>query len=168
MNKLKRNTIIGIFFILIIGTLWHFVYDWSGKNDLLGFFFPINESTWEHMKLIFFPMLIYSVYMNKKIKEEYPCVTSSLLFGALSGTFLIPVFYYTYSGILGNNFLPLDIATFAASVILAFIAVYKLTLSCKLSSYTTLLKLLTVLLAAAFLIFTYHPPDIGLFFNPAP
>lgn len=168
MNKLKRNTIIGIFFVLIIGTLWHFVYDWSGKNDLLGFFFPINESTWEHMKLIFFPMLIYSVYMNNKIKEEYPCVTSSLLFGALSGTFLIPVFYYTYSGILGNNFLPLDIATFAASVILAFIAVYKLTLSCKLSSYTTLLKLLTVLLAAAFLIFTYHPPDIGLFFNPAP
>lgn len=168
MNKLKRNTIIGIFFVLIIGTLWHFVYDWSGKNNLLGFFFPINESTWEHMKLIFFPMLIYSVYMNNKIKEEYPCVTSSLLLGALSGTFLIPVFYYTYSGILGNNFLPLDIATFAASVILAFIAVYKLTLSCKLSSYTTLLKLLTVLLAAAFLIFTYHPPDIGLFFNPAP
>ncbi|MBO5209473.1 MAG: hypothetical protein J6B68_09040 [Lachnospiraceae bacterium] len=167
MTKLKLYTIIGIIFVIITGSISHFVYEWSGNNFILGFFFPVNESTWEHMKLLFFPMLCYSLYMNSKLKDDYPCITSSLLFGILLGTFLVPVLFYTYSGILGKNFTVLDIATFVISVILAFWAVYKLTLSCKLTSYESLLKLLVLIVVACFLIFTYRPLAIGIFEVPS-
>ena len=109
MNRLKHYAIIGTILIIISGALLHSIYEYSGNNPLLGFFFPVNESTWEHMKLCFFPMLLYSCFMNRKLKDDYPCVTSSLLFGVLLGTFLIPIIFYTYSGILGQNYIFFDI-----------------------------------------------------------
>lgn len=165
-NNLKSNTFWGIIFVLITGTIAHFVYEWSDNSFIIGLFFPVNESTWEHMKLCFFPMLLYSLYMNKKRKKEYPGVTSALLFGILLSTFLIPVFFYTYSGIIGKTFMPLDIVTFIASVLLSFRAVYKLTLSEKLISFTGMLKIFVIIIAVFFLLFSYNPPDISLFVNP--
>ena len=166
MNKLNRYIITGIIFVIIAGTLSHFVYEWSGKSFILGFFFPVSESAWEHMKLCFFPMLIYSLYMKKRLKNEYPCIASASYLETLLGAFLIPVIFYTYSGILGSSFLPLDIATFIVSVILAFWAVYRLTLSCRINSYSFLLGLLICIMAICFFLFTYLPPDINLFRDP--
>ena len=166
INSLKLYTIIGTIFVLIVGTISHFVYDWSQQNHILGLFFPTNESTWEHMKLIFFPMLLYALFMNRRQKTEYPWVTCALLSGILLGTFLIPVFFYSYSGILGNHYLALDIAVFAAAVICAFLAVYRLTLSCQCHSGTQALKLLVFAVAFCFLWFTYHAPALGIFIDP--
>jgi len=166
MNSLKRYTLIGIIFVLITGTISHFVYDWSGQNVFIGFFFPVNESIWEHKKLIFFPMLLYSFYVNKKMKDTNSCVTSSFLFGTLVGTVLIPIIFYTYSGILGFNLLILDLLTFALSVLGGFYAAYKATLSCRFTSYERLLKIAVFLMAIAFFFFSYFPPDIAFFENP--
>lgn len=166
MNKLKRYIIEGIIFVLITGSIAHFIYDWSGENALIGFLVPINESIWEHMKLCFFPMLLYSFYMIYKLEPDYPCISSSSMFGVLLITFLIPVLFYTYSGILGANYAIFDIGTFIVSVIISFVAVYKLTLSCKVASYETLFKLLILILAMCFFIFTYHPLNIGIFAEP--
>lgn len=166
MSKLKSYTIAGAIFVIIIGSVSHFVYDWSGNNFILGFFFPINESTWEHMKLCFFPMLIYSLYMNRKLKHDYPCITSSLLAGILLGTFLIPVLFYTYSGILGRNIMFFDIAVFFISVLFAFASVYKMTLSCKMDACTVSLQSLIWILAVCFFVFTYYPPKLGIFAIP--
>ena len=166
MNKLKIYTVAGSIFTLNVGTLFHFIYEWSGNNYIVGFISPVNESTWEHMKLIFFPMLFYSFYMNYKLKSQYSCVTSALLFSIIIGTFLIPVIFYTYSGILGRNILFLDILTFIISVLIAFYAVYRLTLSCRLKNFETLPAVLLLLLSACFLVFTYNPPDIGIFRKP--
>lgn len=167
MKKLKHYTITGAIFVIITGTISHFIYEWSGRQFLLGFFFPVSESTWEHMKLCFFPMLIYSCFMNKRWKDAYPCVTSALLFGTLLGTFLIPVIFYTYTGIIGRNYLFLDIATFIISVLLAFLCVYRLTVSCKMFSHTFLLGSLVFVMAICFLLFTYLPPDLGIFIEPS-
>lgn len=167
MNILKHYTILGIIFVIIAGTLSHFVYEWSGQNFILGYIFPVNESTWEHMKLCFFPMLIYSLFMSKRLIDDYPCVTSALLFGTLFGTFLIPVIFYTYSGILGQNYAPLDIAVYIVSVILAFCTVYRITLSCQMHSFIFGLKLTTLFMSGCFFVFTYSPPNIGIFLVPA-
>ena len=93
MKQLKTYTVIGILFVIITGTLAHFFYDWSGNSRIVGFVTPINESVWEHAKLLFFPMLLYTLFMISRLREEYPCITSSLLFGLLAGTLLIPVLY---------------------------------------------------------------------------
>lgn len=166
MNKLKLYTIIGTIVVILVGSVSHFVYDWSGSNFILGFFFPVNESTWEHMKLCFFPMLLYSLYMNQKLSYDYPCITSSLLAGTLLGTFLIPVIFYTYTGILGRNIMLFDISTFILSVVLAFYSIYKLTRSCRFAAHTSTLKSLILIIAVCFFVFTYYPLNIGIFHIP--
>ena len=166
MKHLKRYTIFGIIFVLITGTLDHFLYAWTGYNHIAGLFTPINESIWEHMKLLFFPMLIYSLIMFLKFHSKYSCITSALSFGIIVGALLIPLFYYAYTSILGKNVFILDISTFILSIIIAFWLSYKLTLSCRLESYTSFLCILVWILFVCFLIFTYHPPDTTIFQDP--
>ncbi len=163
MNSLKSSTILGICFVLIIGTLSHFVYEWTGESYITGFFFPVNESTWEHMKLIFFPMLLYSFYMKWKLQDSYPYIGAPLMAGILAGTVSIPIIYYTYTGILGYHTLVLDILTFVAAVLIAFTATYRLTKSCKAQKYRFILLGTVIFLMLCFFVFTYAPPDIGLF-----
>ena len=67
--SLKKN-IIAFVIIGALGTLGHFLYEWSGDNRLVGYFFSVNESTWEHLKLLFFPTVIYSVFEYFLIKEK--------------------------------------------------------------------------------------------------
>lgn len=167
MKHLKRYTIIGIIFVLITGTLAHFLYDWTGKNPIAGLFTPVNESIWEHMKLLFFPMLIYSCMMIYKFHSKYSCITSALSFGILVGAFLIPLFYYVYTSILGKNVFILDISTFIVSIVIAFWLSYRLTLSCRLESYTSLLCILVCILFICFLVFTYYPPKTTIFQDPS-
>lgn len=166
MKHLKRYTIIGIIFVLITGTLAHFVYDWSGNNYIVGFFTPINESIWEHMKLLFFPMLLYSFFIIFKFKKSYSHITSALCFGIITGTLLIPVFFYAYTFILGDNFFILDISTFILSILIAFWLSYKLTLSGRLEPYTLPLCCLAGVLLICFILFTYHPPATRIFEDP--
>lgn len=166
MKHLKQYTIIGAVFVLIMGTFSHFLYDWSGKTPIVGFFTPVNESIWEHMKLLFFPMFLYSFIMILKFRRKYPCIVSALCFGILMGALLIPLFYYTYTYILGKDIFILDIGTFILSIVIAFWLSYKLTLSCKLESYTSLLCILVCALFVCFLVFTYHPPDTTIFQDP--
>lgn len=166
MKQLKQYTIIGIIFVLIAGTLAHFLYNWTGNNPVIGLFTAINESIWEHMKLLFFPMLVYSLIMILKFHRKYSCITSALCFGILVGTFLIPLFYYVYTSILGKNVFIVDISIFILSIVIAFWLSYKLTLSCKLEPYLFLLCILVCILFVCFLVFTYHPPDVTIFQDP--
>lgn len=166
MKHLKRYTIIGIIFVTVTGTLAHFLYDWTGRNHIVGFFTPVNESIWEHMKLLFFPMVFYSLLMFLKFHRKYSCVTSALCFGILTGALLIPFFYYAYTLVLNKDVFILDIGTFVLSILIAFWLSYKLTLSCRLESCTSLLCALVFFLFVCFLVFTFHPPDAAVFQDP--
>ena len=163
MKQLKRYTIIGILFVLITGSLAHFLYDWTGNNYIVGLFTPVNESIWEHMKLLYFPMLVYSLFVMFKFRQTCPCIISSLCFGILTGALLIPVFFYSYTFISGKNFFILDIGTFLLSTIIAFWLSYRLTLSCRLEPYTFWLCCLVLVLFICFVLFSYHPPKIRIF-----
>lgn len=165
-KKLKIYCIAGFLFVSILGTAAHFFYEWTGNNFLIGLFTPVNESTWEHIKLLYFPMVIYSFFLWMKLGEEYPCLSSALPGGILLGCFLIPVLFYTYSGILGTNITFVDIAIFFISTAAAFFAVYKLTLSCKAGSARIILLLAAAVLGILFMLFTVNPPDLGLFRVP--
>lgn len=165
-NNLKHYTIAGIIFVILLGALSHYFYQWSNKNVVVSLFSPIDESTWEHMKLLFFPMLIYALFMTAKIKSDYPCIVSALLAGSLAGTFLIPILFYSYTGILGFHIAFLDISTFLISVLAAFKIAYRLAQSCSFQKYEPLLTLLTIVVIILFFIFTFFKPDINLFTDP--
>ena len=70
MKALKREIGIGIVFAVIAGTLSHFVYEWLGENPIAAIFFPIDESVWEHVKLLFFPTLLLLFVSYKKVETN--------------------------------------------------------------------------------------------------
>lgn len=167
-KKLLCYTIAGILFTSILGTLAHFTYEWSNENFLVGLFTPVGESTWEHMKLLFFPMLLYGVFICARLTQEYLCLAYAYPLGILAGTFAIPILFYTYSGILGKTYTPIDILIFYVSVILAFTIVYIGTSRCQqkrsfLQKSSLFLWLLVFFLAIGFMVFTIYPPSLGIF-----
>ena len=62
--------ITGFLVVCALSGVFHFIYDWSGKQTWIGFFCPVNESTWEHLKLLFFPVLIFSAIEYIWIRKE--------------------------------------------------------------------------------------------------
>lgn len=165
MNTLKRYCVVGALFTIAVGILSHFVYEWSGKNFLVGLFFPVNESTWEHMKLVFFPMLLYTSIAGRKHVSESPCVYRASFLGILVGIWLIPVLFYTYSGILGYNTAWLNILLFVISVIVAFAVVYRVAKKCR-NADSKVLRFVIYAFLIAFMVFTVYPPELGLFAKP--
>ena len=167
MNTCKRDIVIGIFFVLITGTLAHFLYEWTGKNFIAGLFTPVNESIWEHMKLIFFPMLAYAIYMIRKLQTDNPSLAPALCLGILCGTAAIPICFYAYTNIIGRHIFIWDIGIFIFSTVIAFCLAYHFAKSCCLNSCAVLLYILTGILFLCFAVFSYCPPDLALFWDPS-
>ena len=84
------------------GTLLHFLYDWLGSAVLVAPFSGVNESTWEHMKLLFWPMFIFAIIQSfffKEIKGFWCVKMRSILLGLM----LIPMLFYFYNGVVGKS-----------------------------------------------------------------
>lgn len=164
--KLK-NFILGFFIIGTLGTLGHFVYEWSGNNTVLRYFTPVNESTWEHLKLLFFPTLIFSVFEYFLMKEKpnnFPFIVAlSLFVGLLS----IVTIFYTYSGVLGYTVDWFNIAIYFISLLIMLIVKAILT-SLRFNNKTiNIIALVWIfIMALTFIIFTYNPPLLGIFNEP--
>ena len=148
------------------GTLLHFLYDWFGEAIWIAPFSGVNESTWEHMKLLFFPMFIFTVVQSFffKDRENFWCVK---LRGILLGLFLIPVLFYTYNGIIGKSPDWLNIAIFFVSAAIAYIYETRLFHAEKLRCSSPKLAIaLLLMIALLFVIFTFVTPEIGIFKDP--
>ena len=165
--NLKKAQIIGFVFTVLFGTLLHFTYEWSGYNPYFGLFSAVNESTWEHLKLLYVPMLFFGVveYLTygKHIKNFIQIRFLSILLGMA----IIIVGFYTYTGITGNHYLIIDILLFIAAVFFAYYFSYKLLQTDKFSSriYKWLAIIGILLLIYFSITFTYSPPHIPLFFD---
>lgn len=166
MKYVKYYLAAGLIFTAVLGTLSHFFYDWSGQNSFIALFSPVNESTWEHMKLIFFPFLLWSLSAPSKVLNALPTLRTALLAGGLAGSWSIPVLFYTYSGILGRNIAFIDIAIFYIAVLISFGLARKLCTSARMEDAGFFIGFLTVIMALAFFLFTFSPPQIGLFAEP--
>ena len=69
-KKILNYQIITIIISIILGTLLHFTYEWTGENKIIGIFSATNESVWEHLKLTFFPMLIFAIIGYFYLRKE--------------------------------------------------------------------------------------------------
>ncbi len=58
---LKAIKILGLFLIFLLCFPLHFIYDFW-PNSLFSIFAPVNESIWEHMKLIFTSYVFYGIF----------------------------------------------------------------------------------------------------------
>ena len=162
----KYIFISGFLFTSVLGTLSHFFYEWSGDSTFIGLVCPISESAWEHMKVLLFPALLYCFLFKLIYKNAVPNVSLPLLSGILTGTTLIPVFFYTYSGILGFTVVWIDIAIFYLCTGITFSMASKLYEQKNIARFRFLIYGLTILYSILFFIFTFIQPDIALFQNP--
>lgn len=148
------------------GTLLNFLYDLTGKSILIAPFSAVNESTWEHMKLLFFPMFIFALIQSRFFKEhkDFWCVK---LAGITTGLALIPILFYTYNGIFGTSPDPVNIAIFFISGAAAFIAETRLLKAGKLRCISRWLSFAIIcLIGVMFVVFTFATPQIPLFLDP--
>ena len=148
------------------GTILHFLYDWLGAAVWIAPFSGVNESTWEHMKLLFWPMFIYAIVQSFffKEREDFWCVK---LRGMLLGLSLIPVIFYTYNGVIGKSPDWLNIAIFFVSAAIAYIYETRIFNSDNLRCKSPKLAFAALCASALlFVVFTFATPEIGIFKDP--
>lgn len=171
---------IGFLFVSISGVLLHYAFDWSGNSILIAPFSSVNESIWEHMKLMFVSLFVYAIIENHVTRgriESFWCIK---LFGVVLGIFLIPMFYYTYTCGLGITADWVNIATFF--VVAAIVFVVETIhfgsggVGCgnicgmPYSEFPCLSQgvalVILVILASIFVVFTFMPPNLPIFDDP--
>ena len=148
------------------GTILHFLYDWTGGNILVAPFSAINESTWEHMKLLFWPLFLFALVQRLffKDQENHWCVKLAEI---LLGLVLIPVLFYTYNGVFGKSPNWINIAIFYISAACVFLferwAFNQDRMPCK---HPRLAFAAICLIGILFVVLTFAPPQIPLFQDP--
>ena len=89
-RKWRKWELAGLFVTLILGNLLHFVFDWSGENRIVAAFAAVNESTWEHMKLLVIPWVVWSLVEAVVLRDSRRPVLLARARGLLAGVVLFP------------------------------------------------------------------------------
>ena len=165
--SLKAWQISGFVFSVVVGTLLHFLYVWSGEKVIFAPFSAVNESTFEHMKILFFPLFVFAIiecFFKGKDYKNYWCVK---IIGILVGVALIPILFYSYTGVFGVSIDWINILMFFVSSSIAFwLETRLLKGGKKFCSFPVLAFVIICLVAVAFIVFTFTPPQIPLFKDP--
>lgn len=170
MTRAEKWILLGIPVLTIAGSLMHFLYDWTGKLTVVGIFAPVNESIWEHLKLTFWPMVLwwfawYFISGRKyAVSREkwFPSAAASIIACPL----VILAFFYTYTGAFGIESLALDIFSMILGITLGqFLALHIYVYSAFNRFAVCTSVILLIFLAAAFTLFTFAPPHIPLFLD---
>lgn len=161
---MKKRWILAYVFTAAAGAGLHFVYDlWP--SPLVGVLAPVNESVWEHLKLLFWPSFAAGLFLAQKYNG------SRRFWGAwLAGMLLMPalllgVYYTLAAGFLVESQI-LDISLFFISLAAGFFAAWRLNESGKAEAAAGLLVIGVGMFGAALVLFTAAPPDLPIFISP--
>ena len=150
----------------LLGTLLHYLYEWFNESIWVAPISGVNESTWEHMKLLFWPMLLFGIVQSFffREREDFWCIK---LRGILIGLALIPVLFYTYNGVIGKSPDWVNIAIFFVSAAIAYIYETRLFLSERIRCRSSRLAITALaVIALLFVVFTFKAPKLGIFLDP--
>ena len=164
--KIKTWQIITVIICLVLGILLHFMYEWTGENTIVGLFSAVNESTWEHLKLAFFPMLIMAIIGYFVIGQRSNNYWLAQAIGIITAITFIVTFFYTYQGILGQNIDALNIGSFFIAIILGEFVTYKILKFRKTYGAEVVSIIFLVILLFSFILYTFYPIRIPLFQDP--
>lgn len=155
----------GFLFTSTFGTFLHFLFDLTGGSPIAALISGVNESIFEHMKLLFYPMLLFSILEYRlwgQGDRSFWCIRFR---GISLGLALIPALYYTYTGILGisSDWVNISIFFLAAALAYRFQALLpSRNFTCRPVLSGTALALLVII----FTLLTFFPPHIPFFRDP--
>lgn len=158
--------IAGFFITSLLGVLLHFLFDWTDQSRLSALISGVNESTWEHMKLLFFPLFIYAIAESffAKERKDFWCIK---LIGALAGIISIPIIFYTLNGAFFKTPDWINITIFFVSAAIAF---FTESLIFKKGNIPCPKRFIPIsvflMITVAFFVFSFYPPQIPLFKDP--
>ena len=150
--------------IVIAGTLQHFVYGWSGQNALVGLLSPVNESVWEHTKLLVFPVVAVGT-VEAVLLHDVRRVAWATLLEAILGALAIVAVFYAYTGALGTGpVLWVDITSFVLVVAGGQWLYLRVLLSNQITVPPAVVSVLGLLaLLVLYAVWTVTPPDLPVF-----
>lgn len=107
-----------------IGTGLHFLYDLLPIAPV-AIFAPVNESVWEHIKLLFWPMLLAGVFLARRSDDKRKTWS-----GVLGAVLAMPVWlngiFYLLKGGFGVESLGMDLALYYLTLLAGFAFVRKI------------------------------------------
>jgi large-conductance mechanosensitive channel len=165
-SRLLKWEVFGFLFISGLGSAHHYTYTWLGAWRPLALIAPVNESTWEHFKLAFWPALVFALI-------EWPALRQTgwnFVFAKTAGLYLMPlavgVIFYTYTAFVRSSLAP-NIASFLVAVALGQWVSYRwLAAPPVVPAWGRLALIAFGLLLVAFLSFTFFAPHVFLFADP--
>ncbi|XHH09348.1 MAG: DUF6512 family protein [Candidatus Bathyarchaeia archaeon] len=166
-RKIFTYELCGAVFIIIVGSLLHFTFEFSGNQPIVGVFSAVNESVWEHLKLAFWPTLLFGLIEFLPLRRD----ANNFVFAKTAGVYLmvavIPAIFYSYTTLTGESLLAVDVGSFVVAVVLGQLLSYKLLTTRQFRSGVKWVSLLFyVLLALLFVVFTFYPPQAPIFLDP--
>ncbi len=164
-----RYSVTGFIFSILAGTVLHFAFEFTGGNTIVGAFTPVNESVWEHLKLLLFPIMIFSVFQFFAGGRQIKNFVSGRIYALLIGMALTVMLFYTYTGLYGNNCFYADISIFIVSVAAVFwisCVFYKHPDFFKSENSTIVACCIITAVIILFIYFTFNPPMFELFRDP--
>ena len=107
-------------------------------------------------------MLVTTIIGHYYIGKEVPNFLCSKTWGIVSSLITMVIFFYTYTGILGKNVAFIDISSFFAITAFGEYVAYLFMIN-KTRCNTKAALATLVVIFVCFLLFTYYPPNIGIF-----
>ncbi len=163
--NLKKLKIINVVIFFALSFLWHFVYDLI-PNFVTAIFFPVNESIWEHMKIIFGVIIfgsLISLILMQKFKIKYNNFYVEIIIKAILGViFYLAIFIPLYNIFGENLFIPITLMLITY-IVMEFIG-YKILLLDELN--IKILPIILIILSyILFALLTFYPPHYSIFFD---
>jgi len=162
----EKSHLLGIPVIFFLGSLFHFLYALTGKSAIVGAIAAVNESVWEHQKLILLPMIgwwtLYFLFRKGSAQIDPRKWFSALFVSLIVSILVIPFAYYFYSGALGLHLLVVDILIFLLAVTAGHcLGMHFYRHSKGLPLYASIIAILLIVLV--FIAFTFAPPHLPWF-----
>lgn len=164
--NLKAIKIIGFFVIFLLCFPFHFLYDWL-LNSLFSIFFPVNESIWEHMKLIYTSFVFYGIFdylLLKKNKIVFNNFLIQLFLIPIIAIFIYLIIFIPIYKIIGENMI-ISIGLLAVVILIEQILSYFI-LQYKEIKYQNIIGIIGIILI--YIIFgylTYKPIENYIFYD---
>ena len=162
-KKVLIYEVVGTLFIIFLGSAFHFTYELSGRVAVIGAFSAVNESVWEHLKLPFWPSLLWMLIEIYPLRKAVSNFFTAKAIGIIIMIGIIPAVFYTYT-LFTEEILAVDIATFIIAVIVGQIVSFRLFKKGNPSKRTEIIAIFVIaLLAIIFVSFMFYPPHLSIF-----
>lgn len=174
MNKTcafsKRTIIFNTIILGIAASLSHFAYEFSGENIIVGLFNPVNESVWEHLKFMFFPLLVWWIIMyfikSKKCNIKLDTWIVSASASLILAPFSVVLLYYAYTGAFGIESVVVDILLVYICYFFALSVANHLLKYLEPDRWMVFVSIiLVIVIFIAFIVFTFNPPELPIFLD---